>query len=61
MATSPMGDFVHAPLKRGDGSTVLINRGWVPRSRGRGTSDGRDKAVFKFLEKKKIENRSLRI
>ncbi|CAN0319208.1 unnamed protein product, partial [Ectocarpus sp. 8 AP-2014] len=31
MAPSPMGDFVHTPLKRGDGSVVLVNRGWVPR------------------------------
>lgn len=34
MAPSPMGDFVHTPLKRGDGSVVLVNRGWVPRSKG---------------------------
>lgn len=34
MAPSPMGDFVHTPLKRGDGSVVLVNRGWVPRSQG---------------------------
>eukprot|EP00903_Cladosiphon_okamuranus_P012389 g11611.t1 len=34
IAPSPMGDFVHTPLKRRDGSVVLVNRGWVPRSSG---------------------------
>lgn len=34
MATSPLGDFVHTPLKRSDGSWVLVNRGWAPRSKG---------------------------
>ncbi|CAB1101773.1 unnamed protein product [Ectocarpus sp. CCAP 1310/34] len=34
MAPSPMGDFVYTPLKRGDGSVVLVNRGWVSRSKG---------------------------
>ncbi|CAM9279987.1 unnamed protein product [Hapterophycus canaliculatus] len=38
MAPSPMGNFVHTPLKRGDGSVVLINRGWVPRTKGLGWS-----------------------
>ncbi|CAM9494832.1 unnamed protein product [Ascophyllum nodosum] len=34
MATTPLGDFVHTPLRRADGSTVLVNRGWAPRSKG---------------------------
>ena len=35
MAVSPQGDFVHTPLRRKDGSVVLVNRGWSPRSKGR--------------------------
>lgn len=31
MATSPQGFFVLTPLKREDGSIVIVNRGWVPR------------------------------
>lgn len=34
MAVSPLGDFVHTPLTRKDGSVVLVNRGWAPRSKG---------------------------
>lgn len=36
MAPSPMGNFVHTPLKRKDGSVVIVNRGWVPRTKGLG-------------------------
>eukprot|EP00904_Undaria_pinnatifida_P010748 jgi/Undpi1/6803/HiC_scaffold_21.g09279.m1 len=38
MAVSPQGDFVHTPLRRKDGSVVLVNRGWSPRSKGRNWS-----------------------
>ncbi|CAN0011804.1 unnamed protein product [Discosporangium mesarthrocarpum] len=31
MATSPMGYFLFTPMKREDGSVVVVNRGWVPQ------------------------------
>jgi surfeit locus 1 family protein len=31
MSSGPQGYFVITPLKSSDGTTVLINRGWVPR------------------------------
>lgn len=31
MSSSPQGYFVITPLLRPNGSTVLINRGWIPR------------------------------
>lgn len=32
MNTSPPGHYVYTPLLRDDGTTVIVNRGWVPQT-----------------------------
>ncbi|KAG5192358.1 SURF1/SHY1-like protein [Tribonema minus] len=46
MATNPQGYFVYTPLRRQDGTAILVNRGWVPQT---ASSWGRPEGVVEVL------------